>query len=38
METDADGDAFEAHMVKSDGTQVTLKMDESFKVTSTDGR
>ena len=33
VETDADGDAYEAHMTKSDGSQVTVKFDEDFNVT-----
>lgn len=33
VETDAEGAAYEAHMVKSDGTHVTVKMDKDFKVT-----
>jgi uncharacterized membrane protein YkoI len=33
VETDAEGAVYEAHMVKSDGTQVTVKMDASFNVT-----
>jgi hypothetical protein len=33
VENDAEGAAYEAHMTKSDGTQVTVKMDSSFKVT-----
>lgn len=33
-ETDADGDAFEAHITKSDGTKATVKFDASFNVTS----
>jgi hypothetical protein len=33
VETDAEGAVYEAHMVKSDGSQVTVKMDASFKVT-----
>jgi hypothetical protein len=33
VETDADGDAFEAHMTKSDGTKVTVKFDKDFNVT-----
>jgi hypothetical protein len=32
VETDADGDAYEAHMTKSDGSLVTVKLDEEFKV------
>ncbi|HEX4428637.1 MAG TPA: hypothetical protein VHZ96_05135 [Frankiaceae bacterium] len=34
VETDADGDAYEAHMTKADGTEVTVKFDKNFKVTS----
>ena len=33
VETDSAGAAYEAHMTKSDGTQVTVKLDSSFKVT-----
>src|SRR5262249_33944679 len=33
VETDAEGAVYEAHMVKSDGTPVTVKMDANFKVT-----
>jgi hypothetical protein len=33
VETDSAGSAYEAHMTKSDGTQVTVKLDSSFKVT-----
>ena len=33
VETDAEGSPYEAHMVKSDGTHVTVKVDSSFKVT-----
>lgn len=36
VETDGDGAAYEAHMVKADGTEVTVKMDSSFKVTGTE--
>jgi hypothetical protein len=36
VETDAEGAAYEAHVTKSDGSQVTVKMDSSFKVTSTE--
>ena len=32
-ETDAEGDAYEAHMVKSDGSHVTVKLDDAFNVT-----
>jgi len=35
VETDADGATYEAHMTKSDGTKVTVKMDANFAVTST---
>jgi hypothetical protein len=34
VENDAEGATYEAHMTKSDGTQVTVKLDASFKVTS----
>jgi len=34
-ETDADGDAYEVHMTKSDGSLVTVKLDSNFKVTRT---
>jgi uncharacterized membrane protein YkoI len=38
-ETDAEGAAYEVHMTKSDGSDVTVKLDSSFKVTETvDGR
>jgi hypothetical protein len=33
VETDADGGAYEAHVVKPDGTRATVKMDKSFAVT-----
>jgi hypothetical protein len=33
VETDADGDAYEAHMTKSDGSLVTVKFDQDFTVT-----
>ena len=33
VETDTEGSPYEAHMVKSDGTNVTVKVDNSFKVT-----
>jgi hypothetical protein len=32
VENDAEGAVYEAHMVKSDGTHVTVKMDANFKV------
>jgi hypothetical protein len=33
VETDAEGATYEAHMTKADGSEVTVKMDASFKVT-----
>ena len=33
VETDADGSAYEAHMTKADGTEVTVNFDKSFAVT-----
>lgn len=36
VETDAEGATYEAHMTKSDGSQVTVKMDADFKVTGTE--
>ncbi len=33
VENDAEGSPYEAHMVKSDGTHVTVKVDASFNVT-----
>jgi hypothetical protein len=36
VETDAEGAVYEAHMSKSDGTQVTVKFDSNFKVTGTE--
>ena len=39
VETDADGNAkYEAHMTKSDGTPVTVYVDESFEVVSVETR
>ncbi len=39
VETDADGATYEAHMTKADGSEVTVKMDANFTVTSTvDGK
>ncbi len=35
-ETDSEGSPYEAHVTKSDGTQVTVKVDSSFKVTATE--
>lgn len=34
VETDAGDGAYEAHLTKSDGTEVTVKLDKNFKVTS----
>jgi hypothetical protein len=34
-ETDSEGAAYEAHMQKSDGSFVTVKLDKSFHVTDT---
>jgi hypothetical protein len=36
VETDADGDAYEAHMKKADGSLVTVKFDSSYNVTGTE--
>ena len=33
VETDAEGSPYEAHMTKSDGSHVTVKVDKDFKVT-----
>lgn len=33
LETDTEGDVYEAHMTKSDGTRVTVKFDAEFAVT-----
>jgi hypothetical protein len=33
VETDAEGSPYEAHVTKSDGTQVTVKVDSDFNVT-----
>jgi hypothetical protein len=33
VETDADGDAYEAHVTKSDGSKATVKFDKDFNVT-----
>ena len=35
VETDSDGAAYEAHVRKADGSIVTVKLDNSFNVTST---
>ena len=36
VETDAEGATYEAHMKKADGSQVTVKLDGNFTVTSTE--
>ena len=36
VETDAEGDAFEAHMLDANGAPVTVKMDKDFNVTKTE--
>lgn len=36
VETDSAGSPYEAHVRKADGTEITLKIDSSFKVTSTE--
>jgi hypothetical protein len=36
VETDSAGSPYEAHVTKSDGTQVTVKVDAGFKVTATE--
>lgn len=36
VENDAEGDAYEAHVTKSDGSRVTVKMDADFNVTGTE--
>lgn len=36
VENDAEGATYEAHMLRSDGTPVTVKLDASFKVTATE--
>jgi len=33
VETDSNGSPYEAHVRKSDGSEVTVKVNESFKVT-----
>ncbi|MEY2471228.1 MAG: hypothetical protein QOK28_557 [Actinomycetota bacterium] len=35
VETDADGDAYEAHMLDANGNPVTVKLDKDFNVTAT---
>ncbi|MDQ1445635.1 MAG: hypothetical protein QOI20_2099 [Acidimicrobiaceae bacterium] len=34
VENDAEGATYEAHMTKADGSDVTVKLDDAFKVTS----
>ena len=36
VETDADGSPYEAHVRKADGTEVVVKVNESFEVTATE--
>lgn len=36
VETDAEGDAYEAHMTDADGKDMTVKFDADFKVTATE--
>ena len=36
VETDAEGAVYEAHMTKSDGSMVTVKLDGNFNVTGTE--
>jgi hypothetical protein len=36
METDAEGAAFEAHIVQADGTDATVKFDASYTITGTE--
>jgi hypothetical protein len=36
VETDSAGSPYEAHLTKSDGTTVTVKVDKNFKVTATE--
>ena len=36
VENDAEGATYEAHMTKADGSEVTVKLDASFAVTSTE--
>jgi uncharacterized membrane protein YkoI len=38
VETDADGDAYEAHVTKADGSPATVKLDSSFTVTAVEDR
>lgn len=36
VENDAEGGAYEAHIIQSDGTRATVKLDKSFTITSTE--
>jgi hypothetical protein len=36
VENDAEGSPYEAHMTKSDGSHITVKVDSNFKVTTTE--
>jgi len=36
LETDADGDAYEAHVILADGSEATVKLNEAFTVTGTE--
>ncbi len=36
METDADGAAYEAHITLADGSELTVELDASFAITSTE--
>ena len=36
VETDAEGDAYEAHMLDANGNPVTVKFDKDFNVTKTE--
>jgi hypothetical protein len=36
VETDAEGAAYEAHIVQADGTHATVKLDETFTITGTE--
>lgn len=36
LETDAEGAAFEAHIVQADGTESTVKLDASYAITGTE--
>ncbi|MBA2752545.1 MAG: hypothetical protein H0U41_10015 [Actinobacteria bacterium] len=36
VENDAEGSPYEAHVVKPDGSHVTVKVDSQFKVTATE--